>query len=117
MLRLWDARDGRLPVTLRGSHHRFRSVALSTDGHLVARGSIDGAVDVRDATTGQRLSTLEGHGAVVRAVALSADRQMVAGASFHGTVRLWNGRSGVRWEHEVPIPPLPYPDLRTAPVL
>src|ERR1700694_5339283 len=46
-------------------------VALSADGKLLARGAIDGVVDVWDVATGKKLHRLKGHTASVCKVAFS----------------------------------------------
>ena len=72
------------------------SVAVSTDGSLVASGSFDGGVRIYDAHTGasagDRLRAQPGGGAV----AFSADGTMIAsgGIEMDKTLKLWNVRTG-----------------------
>jgi WD40 repeat protein len=56
-------------------------VALSADGKLLARGAIDGVVDVWDVATGKKLHKLKGHTASVCRVAFSPDGKTLASAA------------------------------------
>ncbi|OCK72773.1 WD40 repeat-like protein, partial [Lepidopterella palustris CBS 459.81] len=76
-------------------------VTISSDGQLVASGSVDRTVRLWDATTGEVRATLQGHSNAVESVAISADGQLVASGSQDGTVRLWDAATGaVRATHQ-----------------
>ena len=89
VVRLWEARSGRLLSTLEGHTGTVPTVALSGDGRLVASGSFDGTVKLWDASSERLLSTLQGHAGGVWGVALSGDGRLVASSSFDGAVKLW----------------------------
>jgi WD40 repeat protein len=58
LVRLWDARTGRLLWTLEGHTGVIWSVALSSDTSLLASGGFDGTLRLWDPRTGAALGTL-----------------------------------------------------------
>ncbi len=67
---------------------RFKSVAWSQDGKILATGSEDGTVKLWN-REGKELATLSGHFGLITSVAWSKDG-ILASSSEDGTVRLWN---------------------------
>jgi WD40 repeat protein len=65
------------------------SVAFAPDGRLLASGSSDKTIRLRDVQTGDLLRTLEGHTSRVNIVAFSPDGRLLASGSGDNTVRLW----------------------------
>jgi WD40 repeat protein len=70
------------------------SVAFSSDGRLVASGSLDSTVKLWDVATGRELRTLVGHADSVECVAFSPDGSTLASGSKDATVKLWDLESG-----------------------
>jgi len=92
-VRLWETSTGRLITTLEG-HTDQATVAISSDGRLVASGGIEGTVRLWQAPSGRLIATLKGHTSEVWGVALSADGRLVASCGLDATVRLWEAPSG-----------------------
>jgi WD40 repeat protein len=92
-VRLWDAADGSLRLTLGGPHERAGCVAFSPDGRTVATND-GGRVRLYDAATGQPGPTLAADEATVLALAYSADGRLLATAGREGRVRLWDAATG-----------------------
>ncbi len=80
--------------TLRGHQAWVRSVALSSDGRLLASGSGDKTVKLWSVTRGQLLHTLTGHSTWVRGVTISPDQRLVVSVSNDKTIRLWHSQTG-----------------------
>jgi WD40 repeat protein/uncharacterized protein (DUF697 family) len=89
---LWDLTSGRLLRQLRGHTDYIKSVAISTDGKIVASGSFDSTVRLWDVASGTELEQLQEHTGRVWSVAISTDRKLVVSGA--GAVRLWDVASG-----------------------
>ncbi len=86
--------------------HGENSVAFAPDGKWLVTGGSDGAVRIRDGTTGAIRATLAGHSAEVTAVAVSPDGRMIASVSNDCSVRLWDvERRAERRVLQTPRPP------------
>ncbi|NER36835.1 MAG: protein kinase [Oscillatoria sp. SIO1A7] len=100
--RLWqlspaDIRQGIEPTPTRrltGHGSIVASLAISTDGALLASGSRDMTVKLWNLKTGELLQTLTGHTERVIAVAFSGDRAMLASGSQDKTILIWKLDSG-----------------------
>src|SRR5262249_39663519 len=73
---------------LKGNCRYILAVAFSPNGKLVASGSGDRTVRLRDPATGQGRGTLKGHSDWVWSVTFSPDGKLVASGSGDRTVRL-----------------------------
>jgi WD40 repeat protein/transcriptional regulator with XRE-family HTH domain len=94
-VRIWGAESGQLQPPLEGHHGANFSVAISSDGRVVAAGSFDGGARVWQVDSGRLLTTLPGHAGGVWSVSLSADGRRLVSGSFDGTVRAWDTVDGV----------------------
>lgn len=80
-----------VPISLTGNNFaNFNSVAISPDGQIIASGSGDGAIKLRNANTGKLLRLLTGHSGHVHSVAISPDGEFLVSGSGDGTIKLWN---------------------------
>ncbi|MFE1442154.1 trypsin-like peptidase domain-containing protein [Streptomyces sp. NPDC058739] len=79
---------------LSGHASEVRAVAYSPDGRILASGSMDHSVHLRNTRTMKILDRLRGHKDAVNAVAFSPDSPILATGSADNTVRLWNPRTG-----------------------
>ena len=69
-------------------------VAFSSDGGMLASGSVDSTIRLWDVSTGKMIRTLTGHTAPVDSVAFSPDGRMLASGSMDDTVKLWDVDTG-----------------------
>jgi len=84
-----DGSSKTLPIT--GSvRAEVQSVAISSDGRLVAAGSYDKVVRIWDARTGELLETLQGHSSQVRSVAFTPDGRGLVSGSLDNTLKYWD---------------------------
>ena len=77
-----------------GHDKEVTSIAISSNGQLIASGSGDKTINIWNARTGQLLRTLEGHDKRVNSVAIAADGSTIISGSDDQTVRVWNGNTG-----------------------
>ena len=70
------------------------SLAWSTDGSVLAAGSISGPITLFDTTTGGVKQTLKGHGFGTAAIAWQPGGKLLASAGQDGKVRLWDAQTG-----------------------
>ena len=99
-MQLWNTTTGRpiLAQPLRtdrraaatATDDRERGVAFSTDGHVLAAATVEGTVQIWNATTGQARGILKGHRDLVRGMVFSPDDATLITTSWDGTVRLWD---------------------------
>lgn len=82
--------DAKEPLTLKGEHHGFTSVAFSSDSQRLATASIDQPVKVWDATNGQEIFTLKGGWCAT----FSPDGKRLASGGPDRMVRVFDTTSG-----------------------
>ncbi|AFZ21799.1 protein kinase domain-containing protein [Allocoleopsis franciscana] len=83
-----------LANTLMGHSQRVSSIAISSDGQLIASGSEDKTIKVWNLGTGQLLRTLTGHSEGIRSAAISPDGKWLASGGDDKTIKLWNLDTG-----------------------
>jgi WD40 repeat protein len=91
VLRLVDARSGRLAATLRGPEAQIHTLACAPDGRLIAAASHDRSVRVYDVETRQPI--LQGPGSRSRpttALAFSPDARRLLGVALDNAVHVWS---------------------------
>lgn len=95
MVKIWDARTGKLTTSLNGHTSSVQGVAWSPDGSSLASASADMTIRIWDARQGGPAQhTLTGHTGTVYSVAWSPDGSQVASASADQTVRIWDAVQG-----------------------
>jgi len=90
VVKLWNAPNGKLKLTLAGQDAAVKAVAFSPDGRNLATASIDGTIKLWDIFSGQQLGSLTGHTAEVTSLAYVPGSKLLASGSLDGTIRLWN---------------------------
>jgi len=91
---LWHMSDKSL-MTLRGHQAGVTSVAVSSDGKLIASaGGRDKTIKVWDAATGTELVTIQGHKETVCSVAFSPDGKHIVSGSHDKTAKVWDAADG-----------------------
>ncbi|HVP75977.1 MAG TPA: hypothetical protein VMS63_08145 [Gaiellaceae bacterium] len=97
-VKVYDASSRKLVHTLRApAGTRLTSLAVATDGWVVAAGGADGTTNAWDGQTGRKLLSVAA-AAPVQAVAVSSNGGLVASGDERGNVRVWDVQSGkLRW--------------------
>ena len=78
--------------TLTGHLRGVESVAISSDGQMLASGSNDKTIKIWRLGTGEEVHTLTGHSgwlAGVNSIAISPDGQTLVSGSYDKTIKLW----------------------------
>ena len=76
--------------SLNGNKDSIYSLAMNSNGTLIASGSTEKKIRLFDPRTTQKLMKLKGHSDNVRALMLNRDGTQCLSASSDGTVRLWS---------------------------
>ena len=93
-LRLWDLREGRCAVTLKGHRCRVHAVAADFGSMQALSGSGDNTLRLWDLREGRCTATLEGHGDEVTAVTADFGSMQALSGSVDPALRLWDLREG-----------------------
>lgn len=80
--------------TLTGHTASIKTVALSTDGKIIASGSEDKTIIIWDRNTGKVLHTLTQHSGAVTAVVISPDGKLLVSGSTDKTIKFWQLPTG-----------------------
>ncbi len=87
-VKLWDMKNGRELITLKGNEGGFHSVTFSPNGQMLAAGSAKGTVNLWNAR-GQEIARLKGHNSLVTSITFSPDSSTMASGSRDVTTKLW----------------------------
>ncbi|KAG2739659.1 WD40 repeat-like protein [Suillus brevipes Sb2] len=90
MIKIWDAKTGKLVATLKGHTHTVLCLAWTKDGKTLISGSNDSSIRTWNTTNWKQIAVLDEHTSPVRAIAISPNDRILASASFDNTARLWN---------------------------
>ena len=88
------AQEVALVNTLPGHAAGITSIALSPDGKILASGSLDQTIKIRNLRTKEIIYTLSGHTGYVYSVAISPDGQTLTSGSADQTIKVWNLKTG-----------------------
>jgi WD40 repeat protein len=83
--RIWSAADHAAEVL---------AVAFAPDGSVLASGSADGVIQLRDSGNGSVMRSLKGHARGATSLAFSADGAILASGGGDGTTIAWNRHTG-----------------------
>jgi WD40 repeat protein len=86
---IWDLQTSKPMQFLRGHRRTILSLAVSTDGHLLASGSEDGTIRLWDTRTWKEVGLLQ-HETNVYGLAFSPDDTRLAAACGDSVIRLWD---------------------------
>jgi hypothetical protein len=94
MVMIQDGKE--IPILMPADHSdaKVHSVAFSPDGQLLASGSSDTTIKLRDVATGREIRTFSGHTGEVTGVVFSPDGTLLASGSLDKTVKLWDVATG-----------------------
>ncbi|MDE0313425.1 MAG: sigma-70 family RNA polymerase sigma factor [Candidatus Poribacteria bacterium] len=96
-IHLWNIHTGEHKRMLTGHTDvvNVNTIALSSDGNILASGSWDNTIRLWDAHTGEHKKTLTGHTGRVATIAFSPDGKTLAiGGRENNTIRLWDVDTG-----------------------
>lgn len=94
---IWDAEANRWDQFLLGETKTARSATLNPDNTLIARGTLEGQVQLLPLNPQSKLilpQTFRGHKGTVNAVSFNADGKTLVSGGEDGTVRVWDLRDG-----------------------
>jgi predicted outer membrane repeat protein len=97
-LEILDSQSGQVMRILSGNNQRIASVSWSSDGTLLAAGTVNGKALVWDvkSDSGQPLATLDAYVGSVNALAWKPQDQSLITAGDDGKIEIWEPRSGMR---------------------
>ncbi len=94
VIHLFSSSTGQLLRTLSGHSDSVNSVAISSNGQMLASSSYDNTIKLWNVATGSEIRTLTGHSDSVNSVAISSDGQILASNSSDKTIKLWSVTTG-----------------------
>ncbi|MCA9187672.1 MAG: protein kinase [Planctomycetales bacterium] len=101
-LRVWDMAGGILKHVWTPFSGDVKSLAISSDGDVLAVGSSEGMISVWDLTNGRQVSSFRAHAKWVSDLAFSQDDRLLASSSKDQTIRTWDVAAFIE-EHCVTI--------------
>ena len=92
-IRLATLNDPRKPALKRHHTGRILSLAVSSDGRLLASGGTEGKVELWNVSSGKHVHTFSGHKAAVTGLTFRGGSSDLYSASEDKSVKLWNAES------------------------
>lgn len=89
-IKIWNAKTGKLVVTLKGHRDCVRRLAWTPNGKILISGSEDHSIRTWSTKTWTQLAVLDEHTDKVWSIAISPNSRILASASKDNTARLWN---------------------------
>lgn len=93
-VKLWDATNGDLKLTLAGANNDLAALAFSPDGKLIAGGTSDAAIYIWGTESGELKRTLNHHKSIVTALAFSPDGQTLVSCGRDQVIVQWDVKTG-----------------------
>jgi WD40 repeat protein len=88
-IKLWNTSTGKLVTTLKGQKSSVSSIAIASDGKLLAAAHAAGPIEIWNTSKGTLQAVLNGNQKYVSALAFSPDGKLLASGSHDKTVKLW----------------------------
>jgi eukaryotic-like serine/threonine-protein kinase len=88
---VWDVSTGKQLLKIES----YAMAKFSPDGKLIATGSTNHLVKLRDASTGREIRVLRGHSGNLRAISFSPDGKRLASTGEDQTIRIWDPETGL----------------------
>lgn len=90
IVRVWDAKSGKMLQVLRGHTKGLFDIAFSPDGTRLLTGSFDETARLWDVVSGKTLALFKDHSDRVKCVAFSSDSKQVLSCDERGLLFLWH---------------------------
>jgi WD40 repeat protein len=94
LVKIWDAKIGKLVVTLKGHTDVVRCLTWTEDGETLISGSWDFLIRTWDTTKWEQTMVLLEHTNFVIAITISPNDRILASFLYDNTMRLWNLDNG-----------------------
>lgn len=92
--RIYDARDGRHLLDVRGHPNVVRSIAVSPDGRVLAVAGDEEVIRFHDLSTGKEIRSYGGFKSPAGSLAFSPDGKLLAAGFWDHSVRVWDLATG-----------------------
>ena len=94
LVRLWNARGGRMIMALKGHESGISCVSFAPNGRFIVTGSFDKTVRVWDVLDGTQIQVLYGHTGTINDVIFHPQGRNIITVSNDETMRIWDISSG-----------------------
>ena len=93
-VKIFDPTSGSLLKTLTGHEAYITSIAISTDGKLIASGGLDGSVIIWGISTGNPLLQLAAHTDAIEELTFNPDGNLLVTTGDDAAMRIWDVATG-----------------------
>ena len=95
LIKIWNLKDSKAPITIPGHIDGVTSIAISPDGNLLASsGSSVHRISLWNLKKGEFIKFLSGHTKDINSIAFMSDGTTLVSGSDDGTIRFWNTKEG-----------------------